>query len=37
LISGDHLLPNETSNVSYYPLEGYDALRSYLGGSSRTS
>jgi glyoxylase-like metal-dependent hydrolase (beta-lactamase superfamily II) len=30
LISGDHLLPNETSNVSYYPLEGYDALRSYL-------
>ncbi|MEM0375601.1 MAG: MBL fold metallo-hydrolase [Nitrososphaerota archaeon] len=31
LISGDHLLPNETSNVSYYPMEGYDALRSYLG------
>jgi glyoxylase-like metal-dependent hydrolase (beta-lactamase superfamily II) len=30
LISGDHLLPNETSNVSYYPVEGYDALRSYL-------
>ncbi len=30
LISGDHLLPNETSNVSFYPVEEYDALRSYL-------
>ncbi len=30
LISGDHLLPNETSNVSYFPVGEYDALRSYL-------
>lgn len=30
LISGDHLLPRETSNVPYYPIPGYGPLRSYL-------
>ncbi len=30
LISGDHLLPQETSNVPFYPIEGYNPLRDYL-------
>ncbi|MEN3047829.1 MAG: MBL fold metallo-hydrolase [Candidatus Caldarchaeales archaeon] len=30
LISGDHLLPRETSNVPFYPMPGYSSLRSYL-------
>jgi glyoxylase-like metal-dependent hydrolase (beta-lactamase superfamily II) len=30
LISGDHILPGETPNVAFYPIPGYDALRSYL-------
>jgi len=30
LISGDHILPGETPNVAFYPVPGYDALRSYL-------
>jgi glyoxylase-like metal-dependent hydrolase (beta-lactamase superfamily II) len=30
LLSGDHLLPNETPNVPYYPLPGYRALEAYL-------
>ncbi|MCS6788631.1 MAG: MBL fold metallo-hydrolase [Aigarchaeota archaeon] len=30
LISGDHLLPRETSNVPFYPIPGYNSLRSYL-------
>ena len=30
LISGDHLLPNETSNVAYYPAEGYNPLLEFL-------
>jgi glyoxylase-like metal-dependent hydrolase (beta-lactamase superfamily II) len=30
LISGDHVLPNETPNVSYYPLPGYSALEAYV-------
>jgi glyoxylase-like metal-dependent hydrolase (beta-lactamase superfamily II) len=30
LISGDHILPGETPNVSYYPVPGYHALRFYL-------
>ncbi|MDJ0269633.1 MAG: MBL fold metallo-hydrolase [Aigarchaeota archaeon] len=30
LISGDHLLPEETSNVPFYPIKGYNPLRDYL-------
>jgi glyoxylase-like metal-dependent hydrolase (beta-lactamase superfamily II) len=30
LVSGDHILPGETPNIAFYPLPGYDALRSYL-------
>ena len=30
LISGDHLLPEETSNVAYYPLDDYNPLLLYL-------
>lgn len=30
LISGDHLLPRETSNVPFYPIPGYAPFRSYL-------
>jgi len=30
LISGDHVLPGETPNVAFYPVPGYDALRSYF-------
>lgn len=30
LVSGDHLLPNETSNIPFYPLQGYNPLRLYL-------
>jgi len=30
LISGDHLLPEETSNVAYYPVADYNPLFDYL-------
>jgi glyoxylase-like metal-dependent hydrolase (beta-lactamase superfamily II) len=35
LISGDHILPGETPNVAFYPIPGYDALRSYLTSLAR--
>ncbi len=30
LLSGDHILPDTTTNVAYYPLAGYEPLREYL-------
>lgn len=30
LVSGDHVLPDTTTNVAYYPLAGYEPLREYL-------
>lgn len=30
MISGDHVLPLETPNISYYPIEDYDPLNDYL-------
>lgn len=30
LIGGDLILADETSNIGYYPIAGYDPLRSYL-------
>ena len=37
LISGDHILPGETSNVAYYPVPGYSALRSYLASLAKVN
>lgn len=30
LISGDHILARETPNIAFYPVSGYNALRSYF-------
>jgi glyoxylase-like metal-dependent hydrolase (beta-lactamase superfamily II) len=30
LLSGDHVLPDTTTNIAYYPLAGYEPLREYL-------
>jgi len=30
LISGDHLLPSETSNIAYYPIKDYNPLLEFL-------
>lgn len=35
LISGDHLLPNESSNVGSYPILGYNPLLLYLSNLTR--
>ena len=35
LISGDHLLPNETSNIAYYPAEDYNPLLEFLKSLKR--
>jgi len=35
LISGDHLLPEETSNIPYLPVPGYNPLKLYLKSLDR--
>ncbi len=36
LISGDHILPGETSNVAYYPAENYNPLLEFLKSLKKT-
>jgi len=37
LVSGDHLLPDETTNIPYLPIQGYNPLKLYLQSLTRVS
>jgi glyoxylase-like metal-dependent hydrolase (beta-lactamase superfamily II) len=37
LLSGDHLLPNESSNVGAYPIRNYNPLKLYLANLAKVA